>query len=122
MNPSITHPADTTPADPDLQEQARPGFGVPSQDPRPAAQEPLGAEEAGRESRSVFVGGGLAAGAAAGATLGVVAAGPVGVVVGAALGAVAGAVSGAAAGAAMDPQANTEAGSGTSGEIKLPRP
>jgi ABC-type dipeptide/oligopeptide/nickel transport system permease subunit len=109
MNPSITHPADTTPADPDLQEQARPGFGVPSQDPRPAAQEPMGTEEAGREARSVLVGGGVAAGAAAGATLGVVAAGPVGVVVGAALGAVAGAVSGAAAGAAMKPDVNPEA-------------
>jgi hypothetical protein len=106
MNPSTTSPVGTVPADPDLQEQARPGFGVPSQDPRAAAQEPLRGEEAERESRSVFAGGGVAAGAAAGATLGVVAAGPVGVVVGAALGAVAGAVTGVAAGAAMNPEVN----------------
>lgn len=118
MNPSITPAASTAPTDPDLQDQARPGFGVPSQDPRPAAQEPLGAEEAGREARSVLVGGGVAAGAAAGATLGVVAAGPVGVVVGAALGAVAGAVSGAAAGAAMNPEVDSE----KDAAIKPPQP
>ena len=110
MNKPSTPPVNAAPADPDLQEQARPGFGIPSQDPRPAAQIPMGAEEARRESSSVLVGGGVMAGAAAGATVGVVAAGPVGVVVGATLGAVAGALGGAAAGATRDP------------DVKPPRP
>ena len=38
MNPSATPPSNTAPADKDLAEQARPGHGIPSQDPSPAAQ------------------------------------------------------------------------------------
>jgi non-heme chloroperoxidase len=100
MNPSATEPSDTGQTDEDLADQARPGHGIPSQDPDPAAQVPLNPEEAEREAGSALVGGGAIAGAAAGASIGVVVAGPPGVVVGAALGAVAGALGGAAAGAA----------------------
>lgn len=89
------------PADADLAHQARPGHGVPSQDPNPGAQQPLSPEEAARESKSVLVGGGALAGVATGAGVGAAVAGPVGVVVGGAHGAMAGAVRGAAAGAAM---------------------
>ena len=57
-------PAPTTPVvDADLEEQARPGFGIPSQDPRPAAQTSLSPEEAKREAHSVAVGGGVMVGA-----------------------------------------------------------
>ncbi len=98
MKPSATPPSNSVPADKDLVEQARPGYGIPSQDPNPAAQMQLEPEEAEREARSVLVGGGVVAGAATGATIGVVVAGPVGVVVGATLGAVAGALGAAAAG------------------------
>lgn len=88
-----------TPPDEDLVDQARPGHGVPSQDPDPAAQRVLEPEDAAREAQSVWVGGGVVAGAATGAAVGVMVAGPVGVAVGTALGAVAGAVGGAMAGA-----------------------
>ena len=98
MYPPPTAPSNTAPVDEDLAEQAHPGHGVPSQDPAAAAQFPLEPEEAEREARSVFVGGGMVAGAAAGAGIGIVVAGPVGVVVGGTLGAVAGALGGAAAG------------------------
>ena len=66
MNSSVTLPSHTPPRDPDLAEQARPGHGVPSQDPDPAAQIPLEPEEAEREAKSVLTGGGMvgAAGAA----------------------------------------------------------
>jgi hypothetical protein len=101
MNAAITR-SNATPVDEDLAEQARPGYGVPSQDPSPGAQVPLEPEEAERESRSVFVGGGLMAGAAAGAAIGTAVAGPVGVVVGGTVGAVAGALGGAAAGSVVD--------------------
>ncbi|EER62301.1 conserved hypothetical protein [Acidovorax delafieldii 2AN] len=37
MNPSVTAPANPAPADQDLAEQARPGHGIPSQDPDPPA-------------------------------------------------------------------------------------
>ena len=107
MNPSSTAPSSAPSADADLAEQARPGRGIPSQDPSPAAQIPLLPEEAQREAKSVFVGGGMMAGAAAGAALGVVVGGPVGVVVGGALGAVAGAVGGEAAGGATKPPASS---------------
>lgn len=90
--------------DEDLAEQARPGHGIPSQDPNPAAQISQEPEDQQREVESVLVGGGAVAGAATGAAIGVAAAGPVGVVVGAALGAVAGALGGAAAGAAVKPE------------------
>lgn len=88
--------------DEDLTDQARPGHGVPSQDPDPAAQFALGPQEAEREGHSVLMAGGLVAGMAAGAAIGVSVAGPVGVVVGASVGAVAGALGGAAAGGAGD--------------------
>ena len=102
MNSSTTTlPSQTEPRDPDLAEQARPGHGVPSQDPDPAAQIPLEPEEAEREAKSVLTGGGVVGGAAVGATIGAVVGGPVGVAVGGTLGAVAGALGGAAAGAAM---------------------
>jgi hypothetical protein len=100
MNPSTNPLPNTAPADEDLAEQARPGHGIPSQDPDSAAQLPLAPEEAERERHSVLTGGGLIAGAATGAAVGVVVAGPVGVVVGSAIGAVAGALGGAAAGGA----------------------
>ena len=103
MNPSATPPSNTGAADEDLAEQARPGYGIPSQDPRPSAQTPLEPEEAAREAKSVLMGGGVMAGAASGAAIGVAVAGPVGVVVGATLGAVAGALGGVAAGAMASP-------------------
>ena len=109
MNVSVTPPSKAAPADEDLAEQARPGYGVPSQDPRPAAQIPLEPEEAEREAKSVLTGGGMMAGAATGATIGVVVAGPVGVMVGAALGAVAGAMGGAAAGTTVKPERSSSA-------------
>ena len=103
MNSPSIRPSKAS-ADEDLAEQARPGYGIPSQDPRPEAQVPLQPEEAEREGKSVLVGGGLMAGAVAGATLGVVAGGPVGVVVGGTLGAVAGALGGEAAGTLVNPE------------------
>ena len=104
MTPSATPPSNTAPADGDLSEQARPGYGIPSQDPRPEAQTRLSPEEAEREAKSVLMGGGVVAGAATGASIGVMVAGPVGVLVGATLGAVAGALGGAAAGATASPE------------------
>ena len=38
MKPSATEPSNTSPVDEDIAEQARPGHGIPSQDPDPAAQ------------------------------------------------------------------------------------
>ena len=99
----------SAPHDEDLAEQARPGHGVPSQDPDPAAQFALEPEEAEREAKSVLTGGGIVGGAAIGSAIGVAVGGPVGVVVGGALGAIAGAVGGAAAGAAMNPADPSEA-------------
>ena len=52
MNSSTTLPSHIAPHDEDLAEQARPGHGVPSQDPNPAAQISLEPEEAEREARS----------------------------------------------------------------------
>ena len=86
MNPSASPPSNTTAADKDLAEQARPGHGVPSQDPSPAAQVPLNPQEARREDKSVLAGGGALVGAATGAAIGIAVAGPVGVVVGTTLG------------------------------------
>ncbi len=103
MNTSTRPPNTSAPVDEDLAEQqARPGYGIPSQDPRPAAQTPLPPGEAEREARSVLVGGGMVAGAATGAGIGAAVGGPVGVLVGGTLGAVAGALGGAATGAAME--------------------
>ena len=103
MNPSTTLPSPTATQDADLAEQARPGHGVPSQDPNPAAQIPLKPEEAEREARSVLTGGGVVGGAAIGAAVGVAVGGPAGALVGGTLGAVAGALGGAAAGNVMKP-------------------
>lgn len=103
MNASTILRSAGKPIDPDLTEQAHPGHGVPSQDPDPAAQFELSPEEAERESHSVFMGGGLVAGAAAGAAIGAVLAGPAGVVVGGTLGSIVGALGGAAAGSAVHP-------------------
>lgn len=96
--PPLPMPAD----DNDLADQARPGHGVPSQDPDPAAQFALNPEEAERESDSVLTAGGMAAGIATGAGLGALVGGPVGVVVGAGVGAVVGALGGTAAVALAD--------------------
>lgn len=120
MNQVANPPSSTTTPDQDLAEQARPGCGVPSQDPRPAAQSPLNSEEAEREGKSVLLGGGAVAGAAAGAAIGVMMAGPVGVVVGSTLGAVAGALGGAAAGSAMEPAEDPGiAGTSTAEAVRL---
>lgn len=102
MNSSATS-SHAAPLDEDLAAQARPGHGVPSQDPDPAAQTALRPEEAEREAKSVLTGGAAMGGAAVGAAIGVAVGGPVGVVVGGTLGAVAGALGGAAAGAGMSP-------------------
>jgi non-heme chloroperoxidase len=89
---SSTIPTDTKiDIDTDIAEQARPGHGIPSQDPNPAAQTALQPEEAQREANSALAGGGMVAGAVAGSAIGAVVGGPVGVVVGAAAGAVVGA-------------------------------
>jgi pimeloyl-ACP methyl ester carboxylesterase len=103
MHPTAIPPSDTASVDKDLAEQARPGHGIPSQDPDPAAQVLLEPQEAEREARSTLMGGGMVAGMATGAAIGVAVAGPVGVLVGASLGAAAGALGGAAAGAAANP-------------------
>lgn len=95
--------------DKDLAEQARPGHGMPSQDPDPAAQRPIEPVEAAREAQSVLAGGGMVAGGATGAAIGIAVAGPVGVVVGATLGAVAGALGAAAAGSLVGPSDATGA-------------
>ena len=109
MNAPTTLPSRTAPHDEDLAEQARPGHGIPSQDPNPAAQTSLAPEEAEREAKSVLTGGGMVGGAALGASIGVAVAGPVGVVVGGTLGAVAGALGGAAAGTVMNPEDSSKA-------------
>ncbi len=105
MNATIPPTPETPTIDQDLAEQARPGYGIPSQDPRPAAQMPLRAEEIAREVNSTVVAGGAMAGTAAGAAIGVAVGGPVGVVVGAAIGSVAGALGTAAASMASTPAA-----------------
>lgn len=98
MNTAINPLPTSTPTDGDLAEQARPGHGIPSQDPDPKAQLPLEPGEAEREANSVLTGGGVMVGVATGAAIGSVVAGPVGAVVGGTVGAVAGALGGAAAG------------------------
>ena len=104
MIPSTTSStAVTAPVDEDLAEQARPGYGIPSQDPRTGAQTALEPEDAEREAHSALMGGGVMAGAAAGAAVGVAVAGPVGVLVGSTLGGIAGALGGAAAGTMVSP-------------------
>ena len=103
MNPLITPPSVPPLVDEDLAEQAKPGHGIPSQDPDAAAQSPLEPLVAEREAKSALMGGGVVAGAATGAAIGVAVAGPAGVLVGASLGAVAGALGAAAAGTTAGP-------------------
>jgi len=98
MSTSPASPLSAAPIDADLAEQARSGHGVPSQDPSPAAQTPLLPEEAEREAKSVYVGGGAMTGLAAGAAIGVLVGGPVGALVGGTAVAVAGALGGKVAG------------------------
>ena len=104
MTATNTPPSRAAAADEDLAEQANPGYGIPSQDPRPEAQTLLEPEEAKREANSVLAGGGVMVGVATGAAIGTVVAGPVGAVVGATLGAMAGALGGAAAGSMVNPE------------------
>ena len=60
MIPSTTpSTAVTAPVDEDLAEQARPGYGIPSQDPRTGAQTALVPEDAEREAHSALMGGGF---------------------------------------------------------------
>ena len=107
------------PVDQDLVDQARPGYGVPSQDPRPAAQTLLGPSEAMREANSVLVGGGAMAGTAAGAAIGVAVGGPVGVVVGAAIGGVAGALGTAVASIAASHHGQADSAGTPADAVKL---
>ena len=109
MNGSTTLPSNAAPLDEDLAEQARPGHGIPSQDPNPAAQTALAPEEAEREAKSALTGGGLVGGAAVGAAIGAVTMGPVGVLVGSTLGAVVGVLGTAAAGTVMTPDGSSSA-------------
>ncbi len=109
MNQSPKTPLNTVMADEDLIEQAHPGHGIPSQDPEAAAQFPLEPKDAEREASSVFVAGGMVAGATAGAALGVAVAGPVGVVVGGTIGAVAGALGAEAAGSVVNSEDSSSA-------------
>ena len=115
MNEPTPQPPQPVPADPDLAEQARPGHGVPSQDPNAGAQVALAPAEAEREAKSVMMGGGVVGGAVLGASIGVAVGGPVGVVVGGTLGAIAGAMGGAAAGAMSSPEASANANANASG-------
>lgn len=103
MNQTSTMPLPASPDDKDLAKQAHVGHGIPSQDPNAAAQFPLACDVAGRENKSVLMGGGLVAGAATGAAVGVVIAGPVGVLVGGTVGAVVGTLGAVAAGTIMSP-------------------
>ena len=111
----------STPVDDDLADQARPGHGIPSQDPDPAAQSPLTPGEAKREANSVLAGGGVMVGAAAGAAIGSVVAGPVGAVVAGTVGAVAGALGGAAAGTLASPEPESTADKAP-GKKRVPAP
>jgi pimeloyl-ACP methyl ester carboxylesterase len=121
MKPNDTKPSNPAPVDDDLAEEARPGHGIPSQDPTPAAQFALAPDEAEREPKSALMGGGVVAGAATGAAIGVAAAGPVGVLAGATLGAVVGALGGAAAGTMMSPadSSGTVAGTAPADTVRL---
>lgn len=109
MRPNHTPPPQPVPTDPDLAEQARPGHGIPSQDPDIHAQVPLEPWEAEREAQSVLAGGGMMVGAAAGAAIGTAVGGPVGALVGGTAGAVAGALGGGAAGSIANPPDETAA-------------
>lgn len=96
-------PTDVKPVDPNLDEQAVPGHGIPSQDPDTAAQVGLSPAGAERESKSALIGGGLVAGLATGAAAGAVVAGPVGILAGGTVGAVAGVIGSKAVGESAEP-------------------
>jgi pimeloyl-ACP methyl ester carboxylesterase len=119
MNPLTTAPSNTKPVDEDMAEQAKPGHGIPSQDPDSNAQVQLEPEDAEREANSVLMGGGMVAGAAAGVAVGVAVAGPVGALVGVTLGAVAGALGGAATGAAVNSEDASSADTALAGAVRL---
>ena len=104
--PSSNLPAKSAPADGDMTTQARPGHGIPSQDPNPAAQ-------------TLLAGGGMLAGVAAGTAIGAMVAGPVGVVAGAALGALSGALGGAAVGANVNLDNSSSGGAAPSVAVRL---
>ena len=119
MNESTLQLLRAAPADPDLAEQARPGHGIPSQDPSAEAQVALTPEEAEREAKSVMMGGGVVSGAALGAGIGIAVGGPVGVVVGGTLGAIAGALGGAAAGGMSSSKASPNADAPPADAVRL---
>ena len=106
MTLAISPGPSALPVDEDLAAQANPGYGIPSQDPRPAAQIPLEPAEAEREAHSVLMGGGMMVGAATGVTVGIAVAGPVGGFVGGTLGGIAGALGGVAAGGVVADTSN----------------
>jgi hypothetical protein len=106
MTPAVSPDPSVLPVDEDLATQANPGYGIPSQDPRPAAQTPLEPAEAEREAHSVLMGGGMMVGAATGVTVGIAVGGPVGGLVGGTLGGIAGALGGVAAGGAVADTSN----------------
>jgi len=108
MSTSITPNTQPNPVDEDLVDQARPGHGIPSQDPDASAQVPLEPAEAAREAKSTLTGGGAVAGAATGAAIGIAVGGPAGVLIGASVGAVSGALAGAAAGTMSAPAEGQE--------------
>jgi hypothetical protein len=109
MKPFTAPPFNIAPVEEDLGGQAhRPGHGIQSQDPDPAAQIPLEPREAEREAGYVLIGGGVVGGVAAGAAIGIVAAGPVGVVIGATVGALVGAVGSAAIAATANPEGSNK--------------
>ena len=71
MNSPVITPPTLTSVDEDVAKQARPGHGIPSQDPNPTAQfaqEPAAVQS---EVKSALVGGGVVGGAVTGATIGV---------------------------------------------------
>jgi non-heme chloroperoxidase len=116
--PSDTLPSNTVP-DEDLAEQARPGHGIPSQDPDAAAQMLLESDEAQREANTALAGGAMLAGVAAGAAIGVMVAGPLGIMAGAALGGLSGALGGAAVGTKMHPGESSNADTAPSVAVRL---
>ena len=107
MQPPYGNPDAEAPRNPDLVEQAVPGHGVPSQDSDPAGQVGLTPDEAEREAKSVYVGGGAMAGLVAGAAAGAVIGGPIGVLVGGTAGTIAGVLGGEVAGQTTEPEPAT---------------
>ena len=87
----------------DVKMRRKPARSSPSQNPDPAAQQPIDEAHAARERRTVFLGGALLAGAALGTAAGTVIAGPLGVLLGGAIGIVVGGLGGMAAGVVIEP-------------------